>query len=96
MKTFPIWEPTKSEIPIGILDRFKEHQFQLNQLIENSKDLIEKQTIISSPANKSIVYKLESAFEIIVTHGKRHFEQSKEIYSLMEKQASSVSNIVDT
>ena len=26
MKTFPIWEPTKSEISIEILDRFKKHQ----------------------------------------------------------------------
>ena len=86
IKTFPIWEPKKSEIPIGILDRFTEHQTALKQLIENSEDLIERGTIISSPANKSIVYKLETAFDIIVTHEKRHFEQSKETYALIEKK----------
>lgn len=89
MKTFPIWEPAKSEIPIGILDRFKEHQSELKKMIENSRDLVEKGTIISSPANKNIVYKLEMAFEIISTHEKRHFEQSKEIYQLMKKEVSS-------
>lgn len=89
MKTFPIWEPTKSEIPIGIFDRFKEHQSELKKMIEDSKDLIEKGIIISSPANKHIVYKLEKAFEIIVTHEERHFEQSKEIHQLMKETASS-------
>ncbi len=88
MKTFPIWEPSKSEIPIGILDRFKDHQSELKKLIENSKDLVEKGTIISSPANKNIVYKLEKAFEIIVTHEERHFEQSREILRLMKEEAN--------
>lgn len=86
MKTFSIWEPEKSEIPIGILDRFKTHQSELKTRIENSKDLVERGTIISSPANKNIVYKLEKAFDIIVTHEQRHFEQSKEIYEMMQTQ----------
>ena len=87
MKTFPIWEPSKSAIPEGILDRFKAHQSELQQIIENSRDLIEKGTIISSPANKNLVYKLETAFDIIVTHEQRHFQQSKETYQLMIKES---------
>lgn len=89
IKTFPIWEPEKSKIPIDILDSFKEHQFELKKMIENSRDLVEKGTIISSPANKNIVYKLETAFEIIVTHEQRHFEQSMEVYATMKNKASS-------
>ena len=80
MKTFPIWKPTKSEISVEILNQFKAHQTVLKSTIEKSKDLLEKGAVISSPANKNIVYKLEKAFEIIVTHEKRHFKQSKEIY----------------
>ena len=87
MKTFSIWEPSKSAIPEGILDRFKAHQSELQQIIENSRDLIEKGTIISSPANKNLVYKLETAFDIIVTHEQRHFQQSKETYQLMIKES---------
>ena len=87
MKTFSIWEPAKSEIPVGILDRFKSHQTELKNRIENSKDLVEKGTIISSPANKNIVYKLETAFDIIVTHEQRHFEQSKEVCEIMKREA---------
>ncbi len=83
MKTFSIWEPAKSDISTGILDRFKAHQSELKSKIEASKNLIEKGTIISSPANKNIVYKLAHAFDIIVTHEQRHFEQSREILKLM-------------
>ncbi|HFA51016.1 MAG TPA: DinB family protein [Bacteroidetes bacterium] len=79
MKTFPLWEPSKSEISINILERFVSHQSELKELITNSEDLLAKGTVISSPANKNIVYKLEMAFNIIVTHEQRHFEQAKEV-----------------
>lgn len=88
IKTFSIWEPTKSEIPYGILQKFQSHQSELKQLIESSKDLIDKGVVISSPANRNIVYKLEKAFEIIVTHEQRHFKQAKEVYELWIKEAS--------
>jgi len=86
IKTFPIWEPTKSEISEGILDRFNKHQLELKKLLESSTDLVNRGVIISSPANKNIVYKLEKAFEIIVTHELRHFKQAKEILQLMKKE----------
>lgn len=86
MKTFPIWEPTKSEISIEILDRFKKHQTELKNIIVNSNDLVKQGSVISSPLNKNIVYKLDKAFEIIVTHEKRHFEQSKEICTLIQEK----------
>lgn len=89
IKTFPIWEPSKSEISNGILERFKQDQSKLKKMIENSRDLVEREIIISSPANKNIVYKLETAFEIIVAHEKRHYEQSKEVLQLMKKEARS-------
>lgn len=77
-KTFQIWEPGQSKIT-DILIKFEEHQEELKQQIENSEDILKKETVISSPANKNIVYKLKTAFDIIVTHEKRHFEQAKEV-----------------
>ncbi|MFM9945137.1 MAG: DinB family protein [Bacteroidia bacterium] len=82
IKTFAIWEPSASNIDKNILEKFAHHQTQLKQWIIDSKDLLEIGTIISSPANKNIVYKLEMAFEIIVTHEQRHFAQAKEILDL--------------
>ncbi|MDN5211244.1 DinB family protein [Fulvivirgaceae bacterium BMA12] len=88
MKTFPIWEPAKSYISPDILARFSKHQSELKQAIEASEDLIKIGSIISSPANKNIVYKLETAFDIIVVHEQRHLEQSKDVLSLLGKMAT--------
>lgn len=85
MKTFPIWEPSMSQIEGDVLKRFENHQKELKQKIENAKELLEIQAIISSPANRNIVYKLETAFDIIVSHERRHFEQAKEVLTLLKK-----------
>lgn len=79
MKTFPIWEPSKSNVIDDILKRFEAHQNVLKQKIETAKELAETGIVISSPANRNIVYKLETAFEIMVAHEQRHLEQAKEI-----------------
>jgi hypothetical protein len=84
MKTFPIWEPTKSEISSDILAKFEKHQEELKKMISDSKDLVEKGAVISSPANKNIVYKLGTAFDIIVTHEQRHLEQAKEVFAQLK------------
>ena len=82
MKTFPIWEPAQSQLPVTLLTDFKHHQQELKQLIDSCADLIAAGIVISSPANRSIVYTLETAFDIIVTHEKRHWQQAIEIDSL--------------
>jgi DinB family protein len=84
MKTFPIWEPSKSEIGVDILTRFEKHQTELKNLISGCQDLLEKGTVISSPANKNIVYKLETAFDIITTHEQRHLEQAREVLARLK------------
>ncbi len=88
MKTFPVWEPTTSNVISDILNRFQIHQIELIQKIEGAKELVEKGIVISSPANKNIVYKLEIAFDIIVSHEQRHLEQAKEILQLMKINTS--------
>jgi hypothetical protein len=88
MKTFPIWEPSTSSVSNDILKRFEVHQNELKQKIENAKDLIEQGVVIASPANKNIVYKLETAFDIIVFHEQRHLEQAKEVLHLIKNNTS--------
>jgi len=88
MKTFPIWEPTTSKMSKDILKKFEIHQNELKQKIEEAKELIEKGVVISSPANRNIVYKLETAFDIIVSHEQRHLEQAKEMLKLMKNNTS--------
>lgn len=78
-KTMLMWEPTQGNIPPGILGRFQDHQTELKNVIEDTKTVAQEGAIISSPANKNLVLRLEKAFNIIVTHEKRHFEQSIEV-----------------
>jgi hypothetical protein len=83
MKTFAIWEPASSQIDADILQKFKQHQAELKLLIASCNGLLDKGTVISSPANKNIVYKLETAFDIIVTHERRHLEQARGVFSML-------------
>lgn len=84
MKTFPIWEPQKGDIRPDIMQQFKEQQEELKKLITACSLVLGKNVVISSPVNKLIVYRLETAFDIIITHEKRHFEQAKEVQTLMK------------
>jgi hypothetical protein len=88
MKTFPIWEPTTSNVISDIINKFQNHQNELIQKIEDSKGIIGKGIVISSPANKNIVYKLETAFDIIISHEQRHLEQAKEVLQLIKNNTS--------
>jgi hypothetical protein len=88
MKTFPIWEPSASNLTDDILDRFQLHQKELKRQIEGAHEFINKGIVISSPANKHIVYKLETAFDIIVTHEQRHLEQAKETLQRLKQHQS--------
>ncbi len=74
-RTFGIWEPAIDRIDSDIIDRFIGHQKELKAVISNSEGLLVSKVKISSPANRFIVYPLEMAFEIIVTHEHRHLEQ---------------------
>lgn len=81
MKTFQIWEPSSIERPGTILERFESHQEELKQRIDESQVLLDQGAVIASPASRFIVYKLEDAFDIMVTHEKRHLRQARELLS---------------
>jgi hypothetical protein len=87
MKTFPLWEPSQSTISGDIVDQFVRHQNELKNLVQSSQDLISQNVIISSPANRNIVYTLARAFDIIITHEWRHFNQAVEVNALRTKPA---------
>ncbi|MBI3482897.1 MAG: DinB family protein, partial [Bacteroidetes bacterium] len=79
MKTLPIWEPTKSNVDLNIVSKFVDQQSLLKENIQSCSALLDQNIVISSPANRIIVYKLDRAFDIIVTHERRHLEQAREL-----------------
>lgn len=84
IKTFPIWEPSYSNITEDIVSQFIQHQESLIRRIQDSEAFIHSNTIICSPASNIIFYKLEKAFEIIATHEERHLIQIQEIVSIIK------------
>jgi len=60
------------------LQKFEQHHQELKKVITESEELIKAKTVISSPANKNIVYYLDKAFDIMVAHEQRHLNQAKE------------------
>ena len=88
ISTFPVWMPAASNISADILDRFEVHQSELKQMIDNCMSLLLNNAVIYSPANRMIVYKLSTAFDIIVAHERRHLNQAMEILDLMRSKNS--------
>ena len=83
-KTFPGWKPSASNQTNNVLERFNCIQAQLREIIKNSEELLKSKTVISSPANSRIVYRLETAFEILLAHEERHFQQAKKLLEIQK------------
>jgi len=81
IKTMPVWEPRTGNIEADILQKFADHQRILAKYMQ---DLSDVQAVISSPANKYIVYKLDKALDIIISHEKRHLEQARQILGVLK------------
>jgi len=79
VKTFTVWEADSVNFHTDVINNFCSQQEELKSYISELKDLAEKGTVISSPANDKIVYKLETAFDIIVSHQERHLEQARNV-----------------
>ena len=87
IKTMKPWNPSESKVEEDILDKFLEQQKWLSEAIGKTKPYLEKDLVISSPANRNIVYKLEKAIDIVVNHEERHLEQCREVLLAIGNQA---------
>ena len=78
MKTFPKWEPDL-KFPGNSVELFEKHQEKLKEYIRAIDPNTVSKIVIASPAKRTVVYSLEAALDIIVTHEQRHLMQSLEI-----------------
>lgn len=85
VKTLKIWKPKQSYIPFKIMDRFFSSQMELNKYLESVESFAEEELVIHSPANKNIVYQLDVAFDIIISHERRHLNQAKEVLDALKQ-----------
>lgn len=79
MKTFKIFEPAASDIADTIIADFSAHQQKLIALIEAANDFDIHQIKIAEPLSATLNLRLNDAFEILVMHEKRHFQQSARV-----------------
>ena len=76
--------PLLIKLSKDILIQFKDHQQILKQEIESCSELVSESVVIVSPANKNVIYRLETAFDIMITHEFRHLEQAKEVLAVLK------------
>ena len=79
INTFPIWEPSNTDLPADIAHRFARHHQEFQSFLQKNEALLNEEIIISSPANRIIVYSFAQAIEIILAHEERHLIQAKNI-----------------
>jgi hypothetical protein len=85
IKTFPLWEPQATQLDEHILADFVKRQEWLKKIIIDNEANFTK--TIYSPASKSIVYKLGTAFNILVTHERRHLNQALETLEMQVERS---------
>lgn len=87
MKTVTVFEPTKSEVPADILQRFQEQQQRVIALFRDHPELFSETIIISSPANRNLVYSTQAVADLITNHEHRHFLQAQRVWELQQTAA---------
>lgn len=78
IKTFPVWEPSHSDIPADIVARFKAHQEELKTFLAEAGALAAHGQVVVSPASRLVVYPMATLIEIILQHEERHVNQAAE------------------
>jgi hypothetical protein len=84
VSTFPIWEPAESNVSEDIISQFTTHHDTLIKKLEYCSDLFGKGVVISSPANKYVVYSLDTAIDILIVHEHRHYNQALEVLAFQK------------
>lgn len=77
VRTFPVWEPSQEPMIPNVRVAFSHHQERLKEAITQASPLLKTDPVIGSPANPWIVYRLSTAFDIIVAHECRHLAQAQ-------------------
>ncbi|MFT4738761.1 MAG: hypothetical protein ACJAZM_003180 [Cyclobacteriaceae bacterium] len=90
--TFPLWRPSTSNHSLEIITDFKANQLLLIDWIRTHQNLVDQNPVISSPANAHIVYYLQTALTIIVTHQSRHIQQASQ--PTAQPQSSRYRNLI--
>ncbi|MEO8073234.1 MAG: DinB family protein [Acidobacteriota bacterium] len=79
MKTLKMFKPSYNDISENILEDFSKNQNRLISLMEATKDLDIRKIKVAEPIGAAVNLRLVDAFEVLVVHEKRHFNQAKRV-----------------
>ena len=79
MKTLKMFKPSRSELSENILEVFATNQSRFISLMKATKDLDVKKIKIAEPIGAAVTLRLIDAFEILLVHEQRHFNQAKRV-----------------
>lgn len=68
-----------SEIDGDIVERFREHQQDISDKMDEIGKLDLERTVVTSPFLKLMTYRLGDALDIMIEHEKRHIRQAKRV-----------------
>jgi len=74
-----IFNPSSSEIDLGVLDRFQKHLDTLLEYIESHKKTDIDKINITSPVSRFITYSLRDAITILINHEHPHIHQAEHV-----------------
>jgi DinB family protein len=72
-------QPTASQIPKDIIDRFVAQQHDLAEWAKSLDSDDAKRAIMLSPFIKIVTYSVLDGFRLLVAHDHRHFEQARRV-----------------
>lgn len=81
-KTFPVFQPSSSEVADSIFEDFGDCQEKLMEYIRKTDHLDRRKVKIGSPVSDKVTLSLADAFEILVIHERRHYQQAVEVTEL--------------
>ncbi len=82
MKTPRIFNPSSSQIDLGIIERFHKHLDSLLEYIGNFRTVNLDQLHITSPVSGFVTYSLRNAITILIPHLHRHINQALRVKAL--------------
>lgn len=81
-KTFPVFEPAQSDVPLDIIEDLASRLRHFTSLAQQLEHYDLKRTIVTSPVAKFVNYSLLDALNIVTVHNYRHFNQAQEVMAL--------------
>jgi hypothetical protein len=82
MKTFKIFEPVASNIRHTIIDDFAVNQRQLIEMVKAVQGMDIHNIKIAEPLSVALNLRLDDAFEILMLHEQRHFNQAMQVFKV--------------